>query len=231
MQSATRIKKPYVGLPMEGGVARRYARQRRSGEQLEMFRAQARQLTVGLPIGARVLEVAPGPGWLAIEMARSGSFHVSGVDISKTFVALAAEAADREGVAIDFRHGDAAELPFEPDSFDLVVSQAAFKNFSRPGAAVAEMHRVLRPGGTAVIQDMNREASSAAIAEEVRTMALGPFSSALTRAILRRLRRRARTPAQFERLVADSPFKKATVGAQGIGLEVRMHKEPPAQES
>jgi ubiquinone/menaquinone biosynthesis C-methylase UbiE len=226
----TRTTKPYVGLPMEGGVARRYAVQRRSGHQLGTFRAEARALTADLPAGARILEVAPGPGYLAIEMARSGSFHVTGVDISKTFVALAAEAAHREGVAVDFRLGDAADLPFGPDCFDLVVTQAAFKNFSRPDAAVAEMHRVLSPGGTAVIQDMQRDASPAAIAEEVRAMALGPLSAALTRAILRRLRRRARTPVQFERLVAESPFGTAEIDVRGIGLEVRMHKEPVGQE-
>ena len=52
-------------------MARWYARVRGSGSQIEAYRKQAGQLTAGLPSGARVLEVAPGPGYLAIEMARA----------------------------------------------------------------------------------------------------------------------------------------------------------------
>ena len=56
----TRFK---VQLPeMEGAVARWYARLRGSGSQIEAYRNQALQLTDGLPSGADVLEVAPGPG-------------------------------------------------------------------------------------------------------------------------------------------------------------------------
>src|SRR5665213_3472397 len=101
---------------------------------------------------------------------------------------LATENAKRAGVSADFRHGDAASLPFDAESFDLVVCQAAFKNFTRPGSALAEMHRVLRTGGRAVIQDMSRDASHADIAEEVRKMHLGRLSAFSTKATLEMLR-------------------------------------------
>jgi ubiquinone/menaquinone biosynthesis C-methylase UbiE len=226
MPVTPRPKKPYVGWPMEGGVARWYAVQRRSGMQMDTYRRQAEEFTAGLCDGAEILEVAPGPGYLAIELARSGRFRVSGLDVSRTFVDLATEAARTAGVDAEFRVGDAAQLPYASDRFDLVVSQAAFKNFSRPADALAEMHRVLRPGGTAVIQDMSREASRAAIAGEVQTMGLGVTSAALTRIILGRLRRRANTPAQFTALVAKSPFGGCEIHTAGIGLEVTMRKQP-----
>src|SRR5207244_13254881 len=112
---------------------------------------QAPARTAGLREGAGGLEVAPGPGYLAIEMARPGRIHVTGLDISRTFVEIAGENARQAGVTVEFRQGDVARMPFETESFDLVVCQAAFKNFTQPHSALAEMHRVLRAGGSAVI--------------------------------------------------------------------------------
>jgi ubiquinone/menaquinone biosynthesis C-methylase UbiE len=223
MQARVRSQIRFKGPEMEGPIARWYAKLRRSGNQLEEYRKQAVQLTEGLPAGARVLEVAPGPGYLAIEMARLG-FHVSALDISRTFVQIGDENAREAGVSIDFRQGDAAVMPFEAESFDVIVCQAAFKNFIHPASALDEMHRVLRSGGTAVIQDMSSDASHADIEEEVRKMRLGWWSTFTTRATLEMLRRRAYSPARFERLVAASPFRTCEVKRDGIGLEVRLQK-------
>jgi ubiquinone/menaquinone biosynthesis C-methylase UbiE len=209
---------------MEGAVARWYAKLRRSGNQIEEYRKQAAQLTERLPAGAKVLEVAPGPGYLAVEMARLGRVQVTGLDISRTFVQIASENARQAGVSIDFRHGDAAVMPFAADSFDLIVCQAAFKNFMHPASALDEMHRVLRGGGTAVIQDMSSEASHADIDQEVQKMQLGWWSTFSTKATLEMLRRRAYTPARFQRLAAESAFRTCEVTTEGIALEVRLTK-------
>jgi ubiquinone/menaquinone biosynthesis C-methylase UbiE len=209
---------------MEGMVARWYAGIRRSGSQTEEYRRQAAQLTAGLPAGADILEVAPGPGYFAIEMARQGGFHVTGLDISRTFVEIATENAEQAAVTADFRQGDAAKMPFDAESFDLVVCQAAFKNFTRPASALSEMHRVLRAGGTAVIQDMSSEASHADIEDEVKKMRLGAFSAFTTKATFEMLRHRAYSPAAFERLASESPFHSCEVKTEGIGLEVRLTK-------
>jgi ubiquinone/menaquinone biosynthesis C-methylase UbiE len=149
---------------------------------------------------------------------------VTGLDVSTTFVELATTAARKAGVTVEFRVGDAADLPFGTGSFDLAVCQAAFKNFSRPARALAEFHRVLRPGGTAIVQDMSRDASGSAIAEEVRGMGIGAGSAVMTRLILGQLRRRAYSPSRFERLVAGSPFRTCEITTAGIGMEVRMEK-------
>ena len=210
---------------MEGPVARWYARLRGSRNQIEAYRKQAAELTAPLPAGARVLEVAPGPGYMAIEMARSGRVDVTGLDISRTFVEIASRNAREAKVGVDFRQGDAAAMPFESDSFDLVVCQAAFKNFTYPRRAMAEMHRVLRVGGSAVIQDMSHEASHEAIELEVRSMEVGAFAAFTTKATLEMLKRRAYTAGQFEQLAADSPFGTCVIATEGIGLEVRMNKE------
>jgi len=215
----------FKGPEMEGPIARWYARVRGTKSQLAAYREQARRLTDGLPDGTRVLEVAPGPGYLAIEMARLGGFHVTGLDISHTFVEIASDNALKAGVAVEFRQGDAARMPFESESFDLVVCQAAFKNFTLPGRALAEMHRVLRAGGTAVIQDMSKDATHADIEDEVRDMDLGRFSAFTTKATLEMLKRRAYSSGQFERLAAESPFRTCEITTEGIGLQVQLKKE------
>ena len=225
MQTKDKRQKGYKGLPMEGVVARWYTRIRRSGSQIEEWRKQAAQLTSGLPDGADVLEVAPGPGYFAIEMARLDRLRVTGLDISHTFVGIARENARQAGVSVDFQQGDASSMPFAGGSFDLIVCQAAFKNFSRPGKAIDEMHRVLRNGGTAVIQDMWKDASDATIREEVNSMRLGPVNAFMTRWTLGMLRRRAYTKEQFERLATASAFGGCTIETSGIGMEVRLKKQ------
>lgn len=214
----------FKGPEMEGVVARWYAGIRSSGQQVEEYRRQAARLTAGLQDSARVLEVAPGPGYLAVEMARLGRFHVTGLDISRTFVEIATEKATQAAVSADFHHGDVSGMPFESGTFDLVVCQAAFKNFTQPILALAEMHRVLRGGGTTVIEDMSSDASHADIDTEVKKMELGRLSALMTKGTLEMLRRRAYSPARFESLVAKSPFQTCVIRTEGIGLEVRLVK-------
>ena len=228
---ATKPRWQFKGPEMEGVVARWYAKVRSSEPQIAEYRRQALQLTESLPVGAKVLEVAPGPGHLAIEMARLGRVQVTGLDISRTFVQIASEHAREAGVEVDFQQGDAAVMPFEADSFDLIVCQAAFKNFVHPDSALDEMHRVLRSSGTAVIQDMSNDASHAGIELEVKKMKLGWFSSFTTKATLESLRRRAYTPRQFERLVVESAFRTCTIQTEGIGLEVRLTKQKGPEPS
>jgi ubiquinone/menaquinone biosynthesis C-methylase UbiE len=218
---------------MEGGAARRYARQRGTPAQLAEVRREAARLTAALPEGATVLEVAPGPGYLSIEIARLGRSRVTGLDISRTMVEIAGEKARQAGVSADFRQGDISATSLPASSFDLIVCQAAFKNFRRPLAALNEMHRVLRDGGTAVIQDMSRAATRKDIAREVRGMGLSGFSAWVTRWIFVGLRRRAYSPSRFRALVAASAFRACEITTGGIGLEVRLTKRaaaaPPAQ--
>ena len=209
---------------MEGVVARWYANLRGTPSQIRAYRRQAVELTARLRDGAHVLEVAPGPGYLAIEIARLQRFAVTGLDVSRTMVAIANEIARSEGVSADFHLGDAAVMPFADASFDLIICQAAFKNFTQPESALDEMYRVLRAGGTAVIQDMAREASHTDIEQEVRQMELGRVSSFMTVTVLEWLRRRAYAADRFERLAASSRFHASEIHGQGITLEVRMKK-------
>src|SRR5437667_1729419 len=162
--------KPYKGLPMEGIIATWYARN--TANNVSRTRKCVNTVTARLEPRARVLEVAPGPGYLAIEIARMGDYSVSGLDISHSFVRIATENARKAGVSVDFRHGDAAHMPFPDESFDYVVCRAAFKNFSDLLGASNEIHRVLVHGGRASIIDLRKDASPADIDDEVAGMHL-----------------------------------------------------------
>jgi len=220
----TQAKKGYKGLGMEGAIARWYARN--TGKDLGEFRQHAADLATRLPGGGDVLEVAPGPGYLAIELAKLGPYRVVGLDISHTFVRMAAENAAAAGVAVTFRHGNASEMPFAADSFDLIVCRAAFKNFSEPVRALCEMHRVLRPGGTALVLDLRPDAPPAAIDAYVNGKGLSWVNRVLTKLAFRcMLLKRAYSQEQFRQMASETPFDGCTIREDGLGLEVSLAKE------
>src|SRR5579864_7601256 len=102
MQAAEAGRWRFKAPEMEGAIARWYAGIRGSDRQIQSYREQAALLTNGLAAGSRVLEVAPGPGYLAIEIARLGTFEVTGMDISRTFVEIASDNARKAGVTATF---------------------------------------------------------------------------------------------------------------------------------
>ena len=211
------------GLVMEGMLANWYARNTRA--EIVHMQAEARAIAAALAPGAAVLEVAPGPGYLAIALAGLGDFHVAGLEIGRSFVRIAKAGARKAGVAVDFRHGDITTAPFSTDSFDFIVCRAAIKTFANHAAALSVMHRMLKPGGQALIIDMSRDASDAAIDALVDGMGLGPLDGFMTRRIFKgTLRKRALSPAGFAALVAASPFGHADIKPDGIGMEVRLRK-------
>jgi len=97
--------------------------------------------------GAKVLDVACGTGVVSITAARLGA-EVAGLDLTPALLERARQNAELIGVNIDFTEGDAEALPYADASFDVVLSQFGHMFAPRPKLAVAEMLRVLKPGGT-----------------------------------------------------------------------------------
>jgi hypothetical protein len=93
----------YKGLGMEGWVAKWYAEL--TGKRTEDFTNLAQRVAEQMGPGSRILEVAPGPGYLAIELARLSQYRITGLDISKTFVEIALANAREAQENIDFRRG------------------------------------------------------------------------------------------------------------------------------
>ncbi len=222
MAHATEVK-PYKGIGMEGFVARWYTKT--TQKDLDAFRRHAQLIADQMPEHGSVLDLAPGPGFLAIELARLGRYRVTGLDISTTFVRIATEKAREAGVTVEFRHGNAAQMPFDDGVFDGVVCRAAFKNFADPVGVLKEIYRVLKPGGKALILDLRKDTPVEVINDHVRRMHLGWLNAVVTRFIFRHmLLKRAYTKADFERFVAATKFARGELHENAMELEVWLSK-------
>jgi ubiquinone/menaquinone biosynthesis C-methylase UbiE len=108
----------------------------------------------GADSGSRVLDVACGPGFLTMAFAAQCRQAV-GVDATEPFLAMARAEAEQRGLRnVEFRAGNAEQLPFPDGSFDRVACRAAFHHFARPERVLAEMARVAAKPGRLLIADM-----------------------------------------------------------------------------
>ncbi len=214
--------KAYKGIAMEGFIARWYAKTARRDKDFILL---ARQVNETVAAGSRVLEVAPGPGFLSIEIAKLGKYQVTGMDISKTFVEIAQTNARQAGVQIDFRHGNASDMPFANETFDFIICTAAFKNFAQPVQAIAEMYRVLRPNGKALIVDLRRDASREGIKQEVESMHLNWINTQFVKWTFKlMLLKSAYTQDEIRQFTSQTNFRKCEIHTDAIGMEIWLSK-------
>ena len=122
----------FKDLGIEGATARWYDNNTRKNRLTEM-KEYAKEASKYLHDGYSVLEVAPGPGYLAIELAKLGICNkIIGLDISKDFVEIAKRNAKEAGIIeVEFRHGNVADIHFPDNSFDFIICTAAFKNLKK----------------------------------------------------------------------------------------------------
>jgi len=202
---------------MEGSTARWYDRTTRKA--LADFKALADRIAALLPPGAEILEIAPGPGFLSIELAKRG-FHVRGVDISKSFVVIARKNAAAECVNVPFEQGNASALSLGDASVDFVVCRAAFKNFAEPVKALAEMRRVLKPGGMALVIDMRRDISLAEVRQYVKAQDVSIINRWFMMFVFRHmLIKRAYTLEAMRKMALDAGWVAPRVELAPFGFE------------
>jgi SAM-dependent methyltransferase len=103
--------------------------------------------------GRDVLEAGCGIGTDAVQFVRSGARY-TGIDFSPTALDLAGRRPELRDARLV--QGSVVELPFPDDSFDLVYSNGVIHHLPQTSQAIAEFHRVLRPGGTAIVMVYHR---------------------------------------------------------------------------
>ncbi|MGE5577650.1 MAG: bifunctional demethylmenaquinone methyltransferase/2-methoxy-6-polyprenyl-1,4-benzoquinol methylase UbiE [Syntrophothermus sp.] len=117
----------------------------------------------GVRTGTTGLDVCCGTGELALAMAaRSGDKgKITGIDFSEEMLAVAAAKIQRRGLAgrIELVQGNALQMPFADNSFDCATVGFALRNVTDIPKAVAEMVRVVKPGGNVVCLDLARPAN------------------------------------------------------------------------
>ena len=113
----------------------------------------------GARAGTRALDLASGTGDIAFALAARGA-RVVGLDITHRMMELARQKPGAAGV-VGFVTGDMTALPCADAAFDLVTTGYGLRNVPRIEPALAEIHRVLRPGGLLLSLDFNRPSNPA----------------------------------------------------------------------
>lgn len=141
-------------------LAHRYDRLNRClslGIDLHWRRRALRHLRDAAP--AHVLDVATGTADLAIMAARMlPQTHVTGIDLSESMLAVGRGKVQAAGLEkrITLAQGDGLTLPFPDATFDAATAAFGVRNFENLAAGFAELRRVLKPGGRAVILELSR---------------------------------------------------------------------------
>lgn len=178
------------------------------------------------PMGI-LADIGCGPGYLAnLLAARFTGLSVIGVDASAEMVHAGTVNAAKRGLSdkVDFREGDVAKLPFEDDELDIVVSTLSLHHWSDTRKAFAEIYRVLKPGGWAMLFDLRRDARR-------RYLWLMKFvTSVIAPAGLRRIREplgsllSSYTPAEVEAMIGTSPLLDWDIEGGGMWVFIWMSK-------
>jgi SAM-dependent methyltransferase len=195
--------------------------------------------------GERVLDVGTGTGIVARRavprVMPDGA--VTGLDASAGMLSVARAMADAEGVAITWQEGRAEALPYPDEAFALVLSQFALMFFADRAAALAEMRRVLAPGGRVaqtVFQGIDRHtfyvALDKAITRHLGTSVVGAIFSlgdtgalrdALTQAGLREVAIERRTVTA--RFPDPGAFLAGEIDVDTASIPAMQHLDPPAR--
>jgi len=218
-----RLGRKFKDIGITGGFTRWYdknTRENRIGEMQEYANEAKKHLSEN----ANVLEVAPGPGYFSIELAKMGNYNITGMDISADFIEICKTNAQRENVSINFVQGNVSQMDFEDNTFDFIFCSAAFKNFKEPVTALREMYRVLKNHGTVLIVDMNHDVSKEKLIEAVAQNSKPGFERWFQIITFKSLCKAAYSRTEFENMIKQTSFDKNEIKESGIGFYIYLYK-------
>ena len=208
------------GIPWPGSILYNVISRRRIFTQ--HYQLVAQDLTNYCRRG-RVLDVGTGPGWLLLALRRTiPEVEATGVDISAAMVSVARENLARAGSAgiCEVRQGGADDLPFADDSFDAVVSTGSLHHWKEPVAGLNEVHRVLKPGGHALMYDLVSQLPAA-----VRSKAQAEFGALRTTLLwLHSLEEPFYSPEDMAALAPATQFGSGEIKFVGVMCCLAMRK-------
>jgi ubiquinone/menaquinone biosynthesis C-methylase UbiE len=221
--SFTKFIRKFKDIGLTGPFTRWYDKNTRETRLAEM-QGYANEVFKHIKEGAFVLEVAPGPGYMSIELAKIGNFNITGMDISADMINICKKNAEQENVKITFLQGNVSIMPFEENTFDFIFCSAAFKNFKEPIAALKEMHRVLKTNGIVLIIDLRRDVTKHGLKEEVVKITKPGFERFWVSKTFKSLARYAYTKNEIIDMINQTSFVKNDIHESGIGLSIYLYK-------
>ena len=174
--------------------------------------------------GESVLEIATGPGYFCTELAKLGNFKITGLDISHDLIEIARTNAQQAGVKVDFLQGNASTIQFPDMAFDFIFCSWAIKNFMEPVKVLNEMYRVLKPGGKALIIDLNHNAASQEWNRYSSSLGIKGMTALFMKLAFRIQRNGAYSKSKFVELIKNTPFQRHDIQAVGVNLYVYLFK-------
>ncbi|MDY6892418.1 MAG: class I SAM-dependent methyltransferase [Chloroflexota bacterium] len=122
-----------------------------------------------------ILDLGTGPGYLPIEIVkRAPAIRIDGIDLTLKLIKMARENSERAQVAdrLHFEVGNAANLRFDDNSYDMVISTGMLHSLKDPVGVINECYRVLKPGGEAWIFDPARVSSAIDVRKWIASLTL-----------------------------------------------------------
>lgn len=167
--------------------------------------------------GERVVDVASGTGVVArLAAAQVGpTGRVTGVDLAPDMIAVARSAPVPTGAAIDWQVADAASLPLDDGSCDVVLCQMGLMFMEDRHAALAEMRRVLVPGGRVVLSTPGHIQPPFERMEEAIVEHIGADLGVFVRAVFS-----MHDPGAVGALLRDAGFRDVTANEETTGLDL-----------
>lgn len=184
-----------------------------AGQMMDgVFRAVAEDV-VSAAASGEILEIGAGTGYLSAEIAeRNRSLSLTAMNRSPGMVQAAESRIHRAGVGRQAKvsRGEATDIPYPGDSFDHVISLGGLDHWSPRELALAEIHRVLKPGGSAWLYSLRREMPEEGwerVSERLTALMRPVFDVAVALPA-----ERALTEGQINSLVGRTPFGTAEIG-------------------
>jgi len=213
--------KRFQDLEIKGKKAIYYDKMAREYRMSEI-KEQAKEVAKNIKNGDSILEVAPGPGYLSIELSKLGNYEITGMDISKDLVEICKQNALEASIKnINFQQGNVSNMPFQANKFNFIICVLSFKNFKEPVKALQEMYRVLKPGGMALIMDLNRKASLQATKKVAENMGLKGITAYIAGAIQRSA---SYSKDELKTFISSTEFKGYEIRESNMGFSVYLKK-------
>ncbi len=206
---------------IDGYLAYRYDQFASLPMSRERYLKTAHMVTQQISSGL-ILEIGAGPAWTAIETAKLlGTVEIVCLDASKTMLDIARGHVQEEGLShrITFQWGNAAQLPFPDDHFDLVASTGSLHEWKQACRVFEEIHRVLKDGGSVLIGDVRRDAPQ----EELDEIAQA-IPSAIMRWGMRHSVAEAYTKDEVAELLGETSWSNLEIIEDGVGLIITLWK-------